>query len=67
MKAKQKKPTNKDIVTRVNFLLYRIDELQNYMNNLLELVNDYIEFNGDVDKFKEHIKKENSKKNLSRH
>tara|TARA_R100000234_G_scaffold110475_1_gene82888 strand:+ start:6570 stop:6794 length:225 start_codon:yes stop_codon:yes gene_type:complete len=57
MKAKQQKPTIKELSSRANYLLIELRQLQNYMSNLMELVNDYIEYKGDSDKFKKFIEK----------
>lgn len=61
MKTKQSKPTIKELSGRANYLLIELRQLQNYLSNLMELVNDYIEYKGDSDKFKKFIEKKLNK------
>ena len=57
MKTKPQKITNKEISERLNFLLLQTRDLQNKMSNILELLNDYMEYKKDIDGFKKHIEK----------
>ena len=57
MKTKPSKITNKEITERLNFLLLQSRDLQNKMSNILELLNDYMEYKKDIDGFKKHIEK----------
>jgi len=57
MKTKQSKPTIKELSGRANYLLIELRQLQNIVSNLMELVNDYIEYKKDSDKFKKFIEK----------
>ena len=57
MKTKQSKPTMKELSGRANYLLIELRQLQNIVSNLMELVNDYIEYKKDSDKFKKFIEK----------
>ena len=57
MKNKAQKITNKEIAERLNFLLLQTRDLQNKMSNILELLNDYMDYKGDLDGFKKHIEK----------
>ena len=61
MKTKSQKVTMKELSGRANYLLMELRQTTNYMSNLMELVNDYIEFKGDADKFKKFIKKKMDK------
>ena len=61
MKTKSQKVTMKELSGRANYLLIELRQIQNYMSNLMELVNDYIEFKGDADKFKKFIEKKLNK------
>ena len=55
MKNKPTKITNKEIADRLNFLYLQTSDLQNKMSNILELINDYMEYKKDIDGFKKHI------------
>ena len=61
MKTKPSKITNKEITERLNFLLLQTRDLQNKMSNILELLNDYMEYKKDIDGFKKHIEKKLNK------
>tara|TARA_E500000305_G_C3963878_1_gene208500 strand:+ start:686 stop:910 length:225 start_codon:yes stop_codon:yes gene_type:complete len=65
MKTKPKKVTNKDIVERLNYLFMQTSDLQNKMSNILELLNDYMEYKKDIDGFKKHIEKKLKKEEKS--
>tara|TARA_R100001594_G_scaffold132161_1_gene172210 strand:- start:539 stop:763 length:225 start_codon:yes stop_codon:yes gene_type:complete len=58
MKTKPNKITNKEIAERLNFLLLQTRDLQNKMSNILELINDYMDYKEDLDGFKKHIEKQ---------
>ena len=55
MKNKPNKITNKEIADRLNFLYLQTSDLQNKMSNILELLNDYMDYKEDLDGFKKHI------------
>jgi len=55
MKTKPKKPTLKEVSEKTNYLLYRMDNLQNYASNIIELLGDYIEYKGDSEDFKKRV------------
>ena len=57
MKNKPTKITNKEIAERLNFLFMQTKDLQNKMSNILELLNDYMEYKKDIKGFKKHIEK----------
>ena len=63
--AKQKhtkKPTIKEIVKEVNYLGGRLVQLESVLRNTVAVVENYIKFNKDEDKFKTYITKESEKR-----
>jgi len=59
MKTKPTKITNKEITQRLNYLLMELHKLQDYQGKLFQLVNDYVEYKGDLDGLSKHIEKKN--------
>tara|TARA_R100000808_G_C2121507_1_gene132723 strand:- start:687 stop:911 length:225 start_codon:yes stop_codon:yes gene_type:complete len=57
MKQKLTKITNKEIAQRLNYLLMELHKLQDYQGRLFQLVNDYVEYKGDLSGLTEYIEK----------
>ena len=58
MKNKKKKLTYKDFENRDNILMMELENLKAVVNDGLMMFTKYIKFKNDVDKFTEHLKKE---------
>jgi geranylgeranyl pyrophosphate synthase len=65
MKNKSTKITNKEITQRLNYLLMELHKLQDYQGKLFQLVNDYVEYKGDLDGLSKHIEKKNKEAKIS--
>ena len=63
MKSKKQKPTSKDIIGEVNYLGNRVVQLEGVVRNLVTVVDKYIKFKGDDDKYKSYLEEEAKKRN----
>lgn len=61
-KKYSKKPTIKEIVKEVNYLGGRIVQLESVVRNTVAVLENYIKFHKDEDKFKDHLTQEGEKR-----
>jgi hypothetical protein len=55
--TKRKKPTNKEIVQEVQFLGNKVYEMYNQVRNIASVIDLYIAYNKDADKFEKFVNK----------
>ena len=59
MKSKRKPITNKELVERTDILMMEIQKQNHAIDTLFMTISHYIEMNGDSDKIREFITKQN--------
>jgi hypothetical protein len=55
--TKRKKPTNKEMVQEINYLGQRLMATESVLQNTVKVMDLYINFNKDQDKFKKYVEK----------